>query len=37
LFFATSELRDAKGELLGHGSGVFARSAIPLGPEVGYV
>lgn len=37
LFFAESELRDARGELLGKGSGVFSRSSIPLSAEVGYV
>jgi uncharacterized protein (TIGR00369 family) len=37
LFLAEAELLDERGELLGHGSGVFSRSAIPLGPEIGYV
>ena len=36
LFVAESELRDAEGRLLAKGSGTFARSRIPLSPEVGY-
>ncbi|HZN04010.1 MAG TPA: PaaI family thioesterase [Candidatus Polarisedimenticolia bacterium] len=36
LFFAESDLIDANGDLLGHGSGVFSRSAIPLDARVGY-
>lgn len=37
LFHAESDLVDAAGALLGHGTGVFSRSAIPLDPRVGYV
>jgi uncharacterized protein (TIGR00369 family) len=37
LFLAESELVNAAGELLGHGSGVFSRSSIPLSAEVGYL
>jgi uncharacterized protein (TIGR00369 family) len=36
LFLAEADLLDERGELLGHGSGVFTRSGIALGPEVGY-
>jgi uncharacterized protein (TIGR00369 family) len=36
LHLAESELFDATGAVLAHGSGVFSRSAIPLTPEVGY-
>jgi uncharacterized protein (TIGR00369 family) len=36
LFLAESDLRDADGQLLGHGSGVFSRSSIALDPSVGY-
>lgn len=36
LFHAESDLVDADGALLGHGTGVFSRSAIPLDPRVGY-
>ncbi len=36
LLHATSELRDDAGRLLGSGTGVFARSRIALGPEIGY-
>jgi uncharacterized protein (TIGR00369 family) len=37
LFFAESDLFDEAGELLGHGSGVFSRSAIALDEKVGYI
>jgi len=37
LVLADSELLDAEGRLLAHGSGVFTRSAIPLDERVGYV
>jgi uncharacterized protein (TIGR00369 family) len=37
LFLAESELLDSQGQLLGRGSGVFTRSAIPLEPGIGYV
>jgi uncharacterized protein (TIGR00369 family) len=37
LSLADSDLFDADGRLLAHGSGVFARSAIPLDERVGYV
>jgi uncharacterized protein (TIGR00369 family) len=37
LFLADSELFDDRDQLLGHGSGVFSRSAIPLDARVGYV
>jgi uncharacterized protein (TIGR00369 family) len=37
LFLAESTLVDAAGQLLGHGSGVFTRSAIALDPAIGYV
>ncbi len=36
LFLAEAELLDGGGELLGHGSGVFTRSAIALEPGIGY-
>jgi uncharacterized protein (TIGR00369 family) len=36
LFLATAELLDSEGQLLGHGSGVFARSAVALEPAIGY-
>jgi len=36
LFLAESTLFDGAGELLGRGSGVFARSSIPLEPSIGY-
>jgi len=36
LFFAESTLTDADGVELGRGNGVFARSHVPLGPEIGY-
>jgi uncharacterized protein (TIGR00369 family) len=36
IFLAESDLVDAKGDLLGHGSGVFTRSSIPLDARVGY-
>ncbi len=36
LFLAESDLLDADGQLLGHGSGVFSRSSIALEPSVGY-
>jgi uncharacterized protein (TIGR00369 family) len=36
LFHAEAHLQDDRGQLLGHGSGVFARSAIALDPQVGY-
>jgi len=36
LFLAESDLLDAGGQLLGHGSGVFSRSSIALDPSVGY-
>lgn len=37
LTLADSELFDAEGRLLAHGSGVFTRSTIPLDERVGYV
>jgi acyl-coenzyme A thioesterase PaaI-like protein len=37
LFTAESKLFDDSGQLLGHGSGVFTRSAIKLDRSVGYV
>jgi len=37
LFLAESDLVDEHDNLLGHGSGVFTRSAIPLDARVGYV
>jgi uncharacterized protein (TIGR00369 family) len=37
LFMAESTLVNDAGEVLGHGSGVFTRSAIPLEPGIGYV
>src|SRR5262245_4208730 len=36
LFFAESDLWNDNGELLAHGSGVFARSAISLDSSIGY-
>ena len=36
LFLAEADLLDEAGRLLGHGSGVFTRSAIALDPSVGY-
>jgi uncharacterized protein (TIGR00369 family) len=36
ILVAESELRDGEGQLLAKGSGTFARSRIPLSPEVGY-
>lgn len=36
LFFAESELEDGEGRLLAKGTGSFARSRIPLSPEIGY-
>ena len=36
LFVAESTLVDAQGQILGHGSGVFTRSAIALEPSIGY-
>ena len=36
LFFAESHLWNESGELLAHGSGVFARTAIALEPSIGY-
>jgi hypothetical protein len=33
---AESTLVNDAGEVVAHGSGVFTRSAIPLGPEIGY-
>jgi len=36
LIFAESTVRDDAGRELGRGSGVFSRSRIALGPEVGY-
>jgi uncharacterized protein (TIGR00369 family) len=36
LFFAESELEDSEGRLLAKGTGSFARSRIPLSPEIGY-
>lgn len=36
LFLAESELVDPESNLLGHGSGVFTRSRIPLDARVGY-
>jgi uncharacterized protein (TIGR00369 family) len=36
ILVAESELRDSEGRLLAKGSGTFARSGIPLSPEVGY-
>ncbi len=37
LFFAESELEDSEGRLLAKGTGSFARSKIPLSPEIGYL
>jgi uncharacterized protein (TIGR00369 family) len=37
LFLAEADLLDGAGRLLGHGSGVFSRSAIALDPSVGYL
>lgn len=37
LFLAESDLFDAAERFLGHGTGVFARSTIPLDEKVGYV
>jgi len=36
LFLAEADLFDSGGRLLGRGSGVFTRSAIPLDPSIGY-
>jgi uncharacterized protein (TIGR00369 family) len=36
LLVAESELTDARGKTLARGTGTFARSTIPLGPDVGY-
>jgi uncharacterized protein (TIGR00369 family) len=36
LFLAEADLFDSGGKLLGRGSGVFTRSAIPLDPSIGY-
>jgi len=36
LFLAEADLMDDRNQLLGHGSGVFTRSAIPLDPSIGY-
>jgi uncharacterized protein (TIGR00369 family) len=36
ILVAESELRDEAGRLLAKGSGTFARSRIPLSPDVGY-
>jgi uncharacterized protein (TIGR00369 family) len=36
LFLAEADLLDGAGQLLGHGSGVFARSAVSLDPSIGY-
>jgi uncharacterized protein (TIGR00369 family) len=36
LFLAEADLFDDGGKLLGRGSGVFTRSAIPLDPGIGY-
>ena len=36
LFLAEADLFDSDGKLLGRGSGVFTRSAIPLDPSIGY-
>ena len=36
LFLAEADLFDSQGQLLGRGSGVFTRSAIPLDPRIGY-
>ena len=36
LFLGESDLTDDRGQLLGHGSGVFTRSSIKLGTEIGY-
>ena len=36
LFLAEADLFDSEGKLLGRGSGVFTRSAIPLDPSIGY-
>ena len=36
LFLAEADLFDGVGDLLGHGSGVFTRSAIALDPTIGY-
>ena len=36
LFLAEADLVDSAGRLLGHGSGVFTRSAVSLDPSIGY-
>jgi uncharacterized protein (TIGR00369 family) len=36
LFLAEADLLDSEGQLLGRGSGVFTRSAIPLDSGIGY-
>jgi len=36
LLVAAAELRDDRGKIVARGSGTFATSKIPLGPEVGY-
>jgi uncharacterized protein (TIGR00369 family) len=36
LFLAEADLFDDRDQLLGHGSGVFTRSAIRLGTDIGY-
>jgi hypothetical protein len=35
-FLAEAQLLDSELQLVGHGSGMFVRSSIALGPEVGY-
>lgn len=37
LLVAESELTDERGRVLARGSGTFAKSTIPLSPDVGYV
>ena len=37
IFLGEAELRNARGELVGQGSGVFARSTIALDERIGYV
>jgi len=36
LYIAEAQLFDAEGRQIGHGSGTFMRSQIPLTPEIGY-
>jgi hypothetical protein len=36
IFLAEADLLDRTGNLLGHGSGIFTRSAVSLDPSIGY-